>query len=63
LIISHKINDMDALHCNRRTITEQARGGVRHNGEPLLIRRESARFGAGVFPGAQVSNGYERQFH
>jgi hypothetical protein len=59
LIISHKINDVDALHCNRRTITEQPGGGVRHNGEPLLIRRKSTRFGAGVFAGAQVSNGYE----
>jgi hypothetical protein len=59
LIIYFKFNDLDALHCNRRTITGHARGGVRHNGEPLAIRRVSARFGAGVFAGAQVSHGYE----
>jgi hypothetical protein len=63
LIIVLNINNLCVMHRNKRTVLAQVGVPLPYIGEPSPIERVSSGFGTGVFGGAQVSNGYERQFH
>jgi hypothetical protein len=61
LIIGFNINQLKMLHRSDRTVLAQPGGPMPQLGEAPAIQPFSSGFRAGVFRGAQVSSGYERQ--